>query len=159
VSNVEYVYGASNSSAWRDAVKLTPADLSRRRWTRRAEDAEPCARPAVRGPRAEAGKWPSARWASSGPTLQNRLGFGAAGAAAGVNAPIIDSFLFNAQVQLYEQFDWPRLKYRADKTMGIGQTLYDYPTIAAGAPADANEDRILDVEVNLTSTGQPALAR
>lgn len=88
-------------------------------------------------------------------TLQTRLGFGAAGASAGVNAPIIDNFLFNAQVQLYWQFDWPRIKYRADKTMGVGQTLYDYPTLAAGAPADANEDRILKLEVNLTTSGNP----
>jgi hypothetical protein len=88
-------------------------------------------------------------------TLQTRLGFGAAGAAAGVNAPIIDNFLFNAQVQLYWQFDWRRLIYRADKVMGVGQTLYDYPTIAGGAPADANEERILKVEVNLMTSGNP----
>jgi hypothetical protein len=88
--------------------------------------------------------------------LQNRLGFGAAGAAAGVNAPIVDSFLYNAQVQLYAQFDWKKLTYRFDKTMGIGQTLYDYPTIAAGASADANEERILKIETNLTPTGNPS---
>lgn len=87
--------------------------------------------------------------------IQNRLGFGSAGASAGINVPIVDSFLFNAQVQLYNQFDWKRITYRADKTMGVGQSLYDYPTTAAGAPANANEERILKVEVNLTTSGNP----
>lgn len=88
-------------------------------------------------------------------TLITRLGFGAAGAAAGVITANVDSFLFNAQVQLYWQFDWKKLEYRHDKTMGVGQSLYDYPTVAGGATADAHDERILRVEVNLAISGNP----
>jgi hypothetical protein len=84
-------------------------------------------------------------------TLQTRLGFGSAGAAAGVNAPIIDNFLFNAQVQLYWQVDWKKLTTYADKTVGVGQTLVDYPTVTGGAPADANPERILKIAVKVNT--------
>lgn len=73
-------------------------------------------------------------------TLQNRLGFGAAGASAGVNAPIIDSFLIGAQAQLYWEVDWNILRKRADITIGASQTLVDYPS-------DANTERVQKIAV------------
>ena len=79
--------------------------------------------------------------------LQQRLGFGSSGAASGINATTIDNFLFNAQIQLYWHTDWKKLTFYADKTVGSGQTLIDYPTTASGAPADANPDRILKLAV------------
>ena len=79
--------------------------------------------------------------------VTQRLGFGSAGAAAGVISATIDNFLFNAQIQLYLQSDWKKLQYYADKTVGIGQVLIDYPTVATGAPADANPDRITKIAV------------
>lgn len=79
--------------------------------------------------------------------LQTRLGFDAAGAAAGVNAPIMDNFLYNAQVQLYWQFDWKKLTRWADIPVGTAQTLVDYPLAVNGAPADANPERILKLAV------------
>jgi hypothetical protein len=42
--NVEYVYGRVNSSAWRDALKLTPASLVGSAMDEEPEDAEPMAR-------------------------------------------------------------------------------------------------------------------
>ena len=58
-------------------------------------------------------------------TLARRLGFGATG-SAGINAGLLDSFLQNAQDQLYPQFDWRhRIKYD-EKVTGSGQSLYDY---------------------------------
>lgn len=58
-------------------------------------------------------------------TLARRLGFGATG-SAGINAGLLDSFLQNAQDQLYPQFDWRhRIKYD-EKVTGTGQSLYDY---------------------------------
>ena len=83
--------------------------------------------------------------------LTQRLGFGSAGAAAGVISGTIDNFLFNAQIQLYLQADWKKLQHYADKTVGIGQYLIDYPTVAAGAPADANSERILKIAVKVNS--------
>ena len=83
--------------------------------------------------------------------VTQRLGFGSAGAAAGVIAGTIDNFLFNAQVQLYLQADWKKLQHYADKTVGVGQFLIDYPTVVGGAPADANAERILKIAVKVNS--------
>ena len=83
--------------------------------------------------------------------LTQRLGFGSAGAAAGVISGTIDNFLFNAQIQLYLQADWKKLQHYADKTVGIGQYLIDYPTVSAGAPADANSERILKIAVKVNN--------
>lgn len=59
--------------------------------------------------------------------IQTRLGFGMAGEAGVVNAPIIDSFIRNGQAQLYEQFEWRRLIKYEERLMGIEQRVYDYP--------------------------------
>lgn len=89
--------------------------------------------------------------------LQQRLGFQSTGAASGINASTIDNFLFNAQVQIYWHTDWKKLTFYADKTVGNGQTLIDYPTTVTGAPADANPERILKIAVLVNSIYQPVV--
>lgn len=59
--------------------------------------------------------------------LSRRLGFGAQG-SSGINSALLDSFLQNAQDQIFAAFEWRnRIKYD-EKTTGIGQTLYDWAT-------------------------------
>lgn len=77
--------------------------------------------------------------------IQIRLGFGGAGSAAVVNTPIIDSFIRNAQEQLYIQHEWKELTTYEDIETGIDQTWYDYP-------ADCNIERILSVSVKENNT-------
>lgn len=72
--------------------------------------------------------------------LAVRLGFGAAG-SSGVNAPILDMFLQNAQDQLYAQFDWRHLVKYDEKVTETGSFLYDWAT-------DCNQDRILDIAIH-----------
>lgn len=67
--------------------------------------------------------------------IQLRLGFGMAGQAGVVNAPLIDSMLRSAQEQLYVQFDWAKLKAVQERSTGQAQQFYDYP-------ADCNVERI-----------------
>jgi len=71
--------------------------------------------------------------------LARRLGFGATG-SAGINAGLLDSFLQNAQDQLYPQFDWRHLIKYDEKVTGVGQTLYDYA-------ADCDPTRISSVAI------------
>ena len=59
--------------------------------------------------------------------IQIRLGFGMAGAAGVVNAPIVDSMLRSAQNQLYEQFDWSETRGVETRLTGQNQQFYDYP--------------------------------
>lgn len=70
--------------------------------------------------------------------IQVRLGFGMAGQAGVVNAPLIDSMLRSAQEQLYVQFDWAHLKSVQLRTTGQNQQFYDYP-------ADCNVERITGI--------------
>ena len=72
--------------------------------------------------------------------LSRRLGFGATG-SAGINAGLLDSFLQNAQDQLYAQFDWRHLVKYDEKNTGVGQTLYDWET-------DCDPIRISQIAVN-----------
>lgn len=60
-------------------------------------------------------------------TLARRLGFGAQG-SAGVNSGLLDSFLQDAQDQLWSQFDWRHLIKYDEKATAAGQTLYDWAT-------------------------------
>ena len=79
--------------------------------------------------------------------LQIRLGFGAAGQAGVVNAPIIDSFIRSADEQLYWQCDWRHLISTQERLTGIEQALYDYPS-------DANPSRLLQVAVRVGGVWQ-----
>ena len=72
--------------------------------------------------------------------IQVRLGFGAAGQAGVVNAPIIDSFIKSADEQLYWQCNWRHLIASTTRTAGIQQLWYDYPQ-------DANPSRLLGIAV------------
>jgi hypothetical protein len=80
--------------------------------------------------------------------LQARLGFGAAGAGLGVSQVIFNSFLRQAQSELYWQAAWAELRGREDITIGVGQTLVDYPTAA-------NPQRIEDIYVQVNGTWIP----
>lgn len=79
--------------------------------------------------------------------LIRRLGYGAAGASAGVISATVDSFLYNAHVQIYWATDWKRLRKYADKTLGVDQYLLDYPE-------DANPERIKAIWVNVSGVWQ-----
>ena len=57
--------------------------------------------------------------------LSRRLGFGAQG-SSGINSALHDSFLQNAQDQLFAAFEWRNLIKYDEKTTGVGQTLYDW---------------------------------
>jgi hypothetical protein len=57
--------------------------------------------------------------------LSRRLGFGAQG-SSGINSGLLDSFLQNAQDQLFSTFEWRHLIRFDEETLGQGQTLYDY---------------------------------
>lgn len=80
--------------------------------------------------------------------LRVRLGFGAAGGVPGVLQPLLNSFLRQAQAELYWNGTWAELRKRADLTIGVGQTLVNYPS-------DCNKQRIADLYVLVTNTWQP----
>lgn len=72
--------------------------------------------------------------------LLARLGMSGMGASGGANQTLIDSFLSNAQTQLYWMQDWRRLIAYEDKTLGVGQNEIDYPT------ACTRDQRVLRIE-------------
>lgn len=74
--------------------------------------------------------------------ISSRCGFGAQGASVGGNAALIDSWLQNAQYQLYWMQDWKKLSEYDDIQVGVGQTLVDYPD-------NANPERISAIAVNI----------
>jgi hypothetical protein len=67
-------------------------------------------------------------------------GFGASGAVAGANQLLIDQKLQLAQTVLYNSHDWAHLRRYETKTIGMHQTLVDYP-------ATADQDRIKAISV------------
>lgn len=80
-------------------------------------------------------------------TLIRRLGFGAAGASAGVISANVDNFLLSAHIAVYEAHDWKRLKSYEDKSLGANQFLIDYPT-------NANPERIKEIWVIINGVYQ-----
>lgn len=72
--------------------------------------------------------------------LAKRLGFGAAG-SAGINSGILDSFLQDAQDQLFDQFEWRNLIKYDEKMTGVGQDLYDWA-------ADCDPINILKIAIH-----------
>ena len=58
--------------------------------------------------------------------LSRRLGFGAQG-SSGINSALLDSFLQNAQDQLFAAFEWRNLIKYDEKETGVGQVNYDWP--------------------------------
>jgi len=77
--------------------------------------------------------------------LLGRCGFSAAGGAAGVIIPNMNSFLQNAQRVLYLLHDWARLRRYVTPTLGVGQFQLDYPD-------DCDPDRILGISIVDTTT-------
>lgn len=80
--------------------------------------------------------------------LLARLGMGAMGASGGANRTAIDSFLRNAQAQLYRLQDWKHLVDYKDATLGTSQNVLDYPssgTFTAAATC-ARDKRVLNVQ-------------
>jgi hypothetical protein len=84
--------------------------------------------------------------------MRAMLGSGASGAAAGVNATIIDTHLRNAQTLLYWAHDWAYLRRYETKSLGSAATLIDYPTAA-------NPDRIRYVSVLRGTVWSPPLKK
>jgi hypothetical protein len=72
--------------------------------------------------------------------LQTRIGFGMSGQAGIVNAPIMDSFLQDAQDQLYVVCDWRELCAVQERLTGAAQQFYDYPE-------DCNVERVNRIAV------------
>src|SRR3979490_3266016 len=84
--------------------------------------------------------------------MRAMLGGGNLGAAAGLNATLIDTHLRNAQTLLYWTHDWAHLRAYTQPTLGINQFLIDYP-------ASANPDRIKWISVLRGSVWSKPLAR
>lgn len=84
--------------------------------------------------------------------MRAMIGAGASGTAAGVNATLIDTHLRNAQTLLYWTHDWAYLRRYEVKTLGLSQTLLDYPTTA-------NPDRIRYVSVLRGTVWSPPLKK
>jgi hypothetical protein len=59
--------------------------------------------------------------------LSRRLGFGAQG-SSGINSSLLDTFLQNAQDQLFAAFEWRNLIKYDEKVCGVDQTEYDWAT-------------------------------
>lgn len=79
--------------------------------------------------------------------LMARLGMGAQG-ASGASQTLMNSFLRNGQFQIYRAQDWKHLTDYADKTLGTGQTLLDYPTAGTFNASNgcSRDKRILRLE-------------
>lgn len=71
--------------------------------------------------------------------LSRRLGFGAQG-SSGINSALLDTFLQNAQDQLFAAFEWRNLIKYDDKVIGASQTLIDWA-------ADCEPTHLRDVAV------------
>ena len=77
--------------------------------------------------------------------LLARVGMGGAGASGGANLALIDSFLTNAQTQLYWLADWRHLVAYTEFATGISQNLYDFPA------ACSKNRRLLRLEVRISN--------
>lgn len=62
--------------------------------------------------------------------------------------PLMQQTLKDTQERLYDEFDWPFLKVRRDKTMAAGQRYYDIPT-------DLNLERIIAVDIRYSGKWLP----
>lgn len=62
--------------------------------------------------------------------------------------PLMKQLLHDTQERLYDEYDWPFLKVRADKPLSAGQRYYDIPD-------NLNLERILAVDVQYSGTWVP----
>lgn len=81
--------------------------------------------------------------------LSSRLGFGAAGAAAGVNQTNLNSIISRSQELLYWTHDWTRLRKYTDVSIGAGQYQIDYPDTC-------NPERIKAISLNRGTVSAPS---
>jgi hypothetical protein len=65
--------------------------------------------------------------------LIDRLNFASQSATDAATVRLANSFLRNAQAQLYWQYDFPTLRRRFTIALLAGTTLYDFPVLDAGA--------------------------
>lgn len=85
--------------------------------------------------------------------MRAKLGHAAAGSASGPTSTIIDSHLRDAQTMLYEGAEWARLRrYDDTQSIGLNQTLIDYP-------AAANPERIKAISVLRGGVWSPPLEK
>lgn len=80
--------------------------------------------------------------------LQVRLGFGSAGAGAGVNLALMYNFLYNGQLQLYWSADWKGCRTYVTKTLPNAATRIDYPD-------EIHPERISGISVNYNGVWTP----
>lgn len=89
--------------------------------------------------------------------LLDRLNFASQAATDAAVIRLANSFLRNAQVQLYWTYDFPTLRRRFTVPLVLGTTLYAFPTIA-GSPVLALEPRrITEVSITDGTRRSPAL--
>lgn len=84
--------------------------------------------------------------------LRARLGYSAAGAAAGVNQELLNSILQDAQTVLYWSHDWARLRTYSNISIGVDQYLVDYPT-------NCNPERIKAISIEVNDIWTPPIPR
>lgn len=84
--------------------------------------------------------------------IQAMCGFGATGAAAGVNLRVIDGFIRTAQSQLYWAGAHRVLQTYVTTEIGASQTLLDYPE-------ELHPERITQVSVKFSGVWSPPLLR
>lgn len=84
--------------------------------------------------------------------LLARLGMGGQGASGGANQSLMNSFLAEGQKALYRAQDWKHLQDYRDITTGIGQNLYDFPTVGTMDTTTGCSlyRRVLRVETNVS---------
>lgn len=76
------------------------------------------------------------------------IGNANAGAASGPVNTIVDTHLRAAQTILYNAHDWAHLRFRFTDTLGMNETLLDYPSGSFyGATYEANPDRVKWVSI------------
>jgi hypothetical protein len=60
--------------------------------------------------------------------LRARLGFGAMGQSSGASNVLLNDILRESQDGLYWEYDFPIIYVNRDVTVGVGQTVVDYPS-------------------------------
>lgn len=80
-------------------------------------------------------------------TLLARLGMAGMGASGGASRAAIDSFLQNAQTQLYWMQDWKHMIDYLDADLGVEQNLLDYAATGTMGDVGCSQNRrILRIE-------------
>jgi hypothetical protein len=92
--------------------------------------------------------------------MRAKLGAASAGAAAGPNSTLIDAHLRDAQTVLYWTHDWAHLRHRWTDTLGMNETLLDYPSVdSAGVTYSCNPDRVKWVSVYRGGVWSPPIQK